>query len=583
MIVGVLANDNPQGLLLAARLCEHARVRVSLGGKLSRLLEGGWRLLAEDAGGDVREVPTRVMRRGDQGTTKDEEEQSPLGVLWLCDWKDTSTGWFSLSDCSLILQVSKATDSKTVAMWLVEVCQNDAVIISLQSGLHNIREMRTVFGHSGGPPTSNTLSQDMPLVATHTGRKATGSVDTTDGMLSRRESASSIYSEMSGLEGLDETFDASERSASPLPPGITSLPSPTSSDSSNRGRHSLMRDSSPGPDRSRVELATVDEGAEDSGSGSSKKSQAPVDDTGANANEAENTNANANKKKPNAVLIAGVLGFGSCGVVDETAKTINCATTHHGAIVIERLTKQNALQALGRVLLLERSGWKVSYRAHEETNNWLWGDVVWRSYEAYGAALRLSEPNQSKSLYSLLSDSDVTHRRVYAGLLDEALSALKWQKVELMDPASSPFGISFRAARALLLLPKAVFPICLRICIALRFPFQARVKNDSPYCDAVTVQRYMAPFINGEVVRIGFEAEVQTPLNQEIIELLSQVLKQQGQTGAILPRHKLEIKQTQLPELYPMSAFISVLSSLVLVIGVFIKFAVFVIDVTFFW
>ena len=191
MIVGVLANDNPQGLLLASRLVGYAQIRVSIGGRLGRLLEDGWKLMVENGNGQLVHIPTRVMRRGEDNSTKQEEELSGGNVLWLCDWKDTATGWYSLSDCNLLLQTSKATDSKTVAMWLAEVCKDDAVIISLQSGLHNARELRSVFGHRGG----TGIPEDMPLVATMTGRKAAGSIDTNDGGLSRRESASSIYSE----------------------------------------------------------------------------------------------------------------------------------------------------------------------------------------------------------------------------------------------------------------------------------------------------------------------------------------------------------------------------------------------------
>jgi len=411
----------------------------------------------------------------------------------------------------------------------------------------------------------------MPLVATYTGRKTTGSVDTTDGLQSRRESASSIYSEFSGLDGMEETLDPSERSASPLPPNLSSLNSP-SSDGSGRRKSTLSNKDF--EDRRSPEAVDRSEIRKDNASPAVK---------GGSLLEVEQPPAV--KKKPNTVLLAGVVGYGACCTIDDTRKVASCQTTHHGAIVVERLTKGNSLQALGKVMVLECGGFKVRYRAHEETNNWLWGDVVWRSFEAYGAALRMSKPDESRSLYALLCDKNTIHRRVYAGLLEEALQALRWQKVELMDPVSSPFGLSFRAARAFLLLPKPVFPIALRILLALRFPLQARVKDDAPYCDTTSVHRYMAPFLNGEVVRIGFEGEVQTPLNQEVLEMLSTAAKQQANNGpgsspSTRPRM---IEPVCVPKLYSMTFFTSVLSCLVLLLAIIVRFVLFVIDVTFFW
>jgi hypothetical protein len=590
MIVGVLANDNPQGLLLACRLLRHARIRVSVGGRLGRLLEEGWTLTCEDPAGKLVNVKTKVMKRGEENSTKAEEDASGLDTLWLCDWKDPATGWYSLADCNLILQTSKATDSKTVAMWLVEVCKEDAVIISLQAGLHNARELRSVFGHEGGAVTAE---QDMPLVASHNGRRATGSVDTTDGVQSRRESASSIYSEFSGMED-DSSVDPLDRSASPLPPGFSAgLASPSSSDSHdsfNRERR-----------KSFVGVETEDKEEEESKLSDTKKDSmsrinkhrsAPASTTttttAAVSEEAASTASVApalpsNIKKPQTILLAGLLGFGACCMCDETTKIVKCMLTHHGAIVMERLTKHNSLLALGRLLLLERSKFKIRYRAKEETNNWLWGDVVWRTFEAYGAALRLDNPGESRSLYALLSEKDPIHRRVYAGLLDEALSALRWQKVELMDPVSSPFGLSFRAARSLLLLPQPVFEFCLWLVLRLRFPTEYTVAKTSPYCDATMVHRYMAPFLNGEVVRIGFEGEVSTPLNQEILESLSVAARNNGNSNGTGQSAQPLVKTTPLPELFTMTFFVTCISCLVLLFAVFARFIWFVIEVTFFW
>jgi hypothetical protein len=413
MIVGVLANDNPQGLLLAVRLLRHCRVRVSIGGRLGRLLEQGWRLMSEDSRGNLVEVKTRLLRRGEDASTKQEEENTPEDVLWLCDWKDTASGWYSLGECGLLLQCSKATDSKTIAMWLVEVCKDDALVISLQSGLHNARELRTVFGRDGGFP----VAENMPLVANPLGRKATGSVDTQDGggpgMSPRRDSASSIYSEYEG--NLDETVEPSERSASPLPPGLMrDMPSPSFSESSSKGeaRRSMMSNAEEEEDVSAVAKRMVtketssSETTRTSPYASGTKPVAPPSPAAAPAPVPSG-------KKPEVTLLAGVLGFGASAVIDEPNKILRCVATHHGAIVLERLTKSNALQVLSRVMVVERAGFEVRYRAHEETNNWLWGDVVWRSYEAYGAALRVEHPDEPKSLYALVCDGVWVHRLLY--------------------------------------------------------------------------------------------------------------------------------------------------------------------------
>jgi len=560
LVVGVLANDNPQGLLLACRLLSYARVRVSVGGRLGRLLEDGWALKTENLKGQTVNVKTHVLRRGEENSTKELEEKHGLDVLWICDWKDPATGWYSLSDCHLILQTSKATDSKTVAMWLVEVCKDDAVIISLQAGLHNARELRAVFGHSGSPLLAE---RDMPLVATNVGRRPAGSIDTVDGALTRRDSASSIYSEFSAM---DEDCDVTERSASPIPPGFTGLPSPSSSDSHEGNRER------------RKSLLAFDETA---------NTVAATDASSKNNGNAENTETSHSEnaapllvhslKKPDVVLLAGLSGYGASLLIDDSSKTVKCVMTHHGYLVVERLTAENARQAFHRVTLLEWTGFGVRYRPSEETNNWLWGDVVWRTFEAYGAAIRLDKPNEHRSLYALLCDSNTIHRRVYAGLLDEALSALRWQKVELMDPVSSPFGLSFRLARSLLLLPGPVFPLCLWIVLCLRFPLEQRIWKEAPYCDSTLVHRYMAPFLNGEVVRIGFEGEVLTPLNQEILESLSVVTRQQTSRGAPI------VSATPLPPIYSMSFFIAITSCIVALAAVLIRFIVFAVEVIFTW
>ena len=122
---------------------------MSIGGRLSKLLQADFRLETQDRDGALVRVNTAVLRRGgDAGSDGAQPAQAPPRTLWLCDWKDQASAWYALSECALIVQCTKATDSKTVAMWLVEVAPDDAVIISLQSGLHNVRLLAGSRAHA---------------------------------------------------------------------------------------------------------------------------------------------------------------------------------------------------------------------------------------------------------------------------------------------------------------------------------------------------------------------------------------------------------------------------------------------------
>lgn len=541
-VAAVLANDNVQGLLLACRMLDQAsysRVWCSIGGPLCYLLEvDNSSLWVEDGYGRLREVKTRVLKRGPCCTSK-AEETAPRDVLWLCDWRDTESAWYSLRECHYIFQTSKATDSRTVAMWLVEVCRPDCVIISLQSGLNNSREMRKVFGRKSG---ARPLSSSSTAAAASASGAASWSADELLGRALRGNSTeqrdrmdSTTGSVFSSGED-EEPAAAASNISSPTPkPRMSLIPRQAAAKPS-------PSNSPPSP------------------SVNARHNRASVEDDEDEDDDEE--------KKPDVVLLAGVLGFGACAVRRNKRET-EVLLTNHGAIVLERLSRTNSLVCLPGVMLLERTAFSVQYRPVEEMANWLWGDLVWRTFETYAAAVANTSPDK-QSLYALLA-SRAVHRQILAGLLAEATLALKGQSVELMDPVASPLGgLSFANSTRLLLLPDSVFPTALRAVLRTRFFLEHRVRDSAAYCGNHQFHRQMAPFLNGEVVRVGFEADVSTPLNQEVIESLMQ-------------NRPVRVDDLALPALIPMPHVVAALSALVLLLAILTQVLRFVIDVTFFW
>lgn len=509
----VLANDNTQGLLLACRMLDqrsYARVRCSIGGPLCHLLQESSSVLKyEDGHGKLREVKTRVLKRGEKQSTALEEQNAALDVLWLCDWRDAESAWYSLSECNYIFQMSKCTDSKTVAMWLVEVCREDCTIITLQSGLNNSRELKRVFGRVSNIGSSSSINVEeedaIELEESHQSSQQQVPRDC-------RESTRSSFT--------DEEDASSAPPPSPKPTPRISLLSSSSSNAATSIR-AQQHDSTKGMD--------------------------------------------TEEKKPGVTLLAGVVGYGCTHVLMNSRKETHLLLTHHGAICIERLSAKNSLLGLPCVLLLERTGFNIQYRPVEEMNNWLWGDLVWRTFEAYAA-----QEKSKLSLYAMLCTHSES-RLMLAGLLEEALLALRCQSVEFMDPVTSPFGLSFRASTYMLRLPQPLFSIVLRCVLRVRFFLEHRVRDNAVYCENVAYHRQMAPFLNGEVVRIGFESDVSTPLNQEVIAALT------------LQRVDEEETRFALPKPFTMQQIIAAMSASVAVAAVLIKFLAFVVDVTFYW
>jgi hypothetical protein len=659
MQVAVLANENPAGLLLAARLALYSggdyTVRCSIGGRLARLLEPEWSLQISDEHGrrvriktanlqaeTVQEPSNNNNNKENSATTSETTTTSKLKVkppqpnseqiiLWLCDWKDSTTTWYALSDCELIIQTSKAVDSKTVAMWLVEVCADNAVVISLQSGLHNVRELREVFGR----PKEETSPRLMPLFAAKP--KTRSASDDVSSARSRSDSQASF------LEELENELDDDQRTQSPAPPNsgkrnsILGQITPNSSytNLSQLARQSMDSTMDETTTNANANHTTTTKSATTSNLQSYSSSTATNNDIGNNNNNMTNNSSTVdpqNLLKPDVIILAGVLGFQSCAMVDEINKSIKVFPTTDAAMVIERLSRDKERRASRPVSALERARFYIKWRPVPELNNWLWGDLVWRTFDAYGAALYLIEhPNTvattnsnsslvnnsnnnstttpqasplprttmiqqqqqsnnnttttttastiltGKSLYALLADpNDTTHRRVFAALIDEALLALQWQRVELMDPATSPiFGLGFRKARAFLLLPNGLFQFILR---SLKFLTRTNVvEDDSPFGDVSILHKYMAAFLNGEVVRIGFESDILTPVNQELMEALSSTSSLPSNRG------KDRLIKSPLPELIPWSHVMIVISIAVAGIAILIRFIIFVYEVMMYW
>ena len=358
----------------------------------------------------------------------------------------------------------------------------------------------------------------------------------------RRDSALSVASYMS-------EDDADDRSESPTPPR-SSTPSGQ--------RRSLLRSTTSG---SMTDLH--EEAAKALDDVSLEELERARDDgamgTGAGAGAA----AEPEQKKPNVVILAGLLGMTASCRVDEAAKLVQVLPTCYAPLVIERLSRAKAPRALPRAVLVERSGFPVMWRTHEETNNWLWGDLVWKTFEAYVIVMQTTGRFKGMNLYEILR-SDARARRVYAGLIDEARSALRWQRVDLMDAVTSPFALDFAASRALLLLPDPLFRLALWALLFFREP----VPRGAEYCENSAYVRAMAPFLNGEVVRIGFESEVATPLNQEILEMLSR-------TAGVKPLAAPPFADVVLPPPVPPSRALLFLSALAAAVAVLVKLAQF--------
>ena len=149
-------------------------------------------------------------------------------------------------------------------------------------------------------------------------------------------------------------------------------------------------------------------------------------------------------------------------------------------------------------------------------------------------------------------------------MIDEARSALRWQRVDLMDSVTSPFSLDFISSRNLLLLPDELFRLGLRVLLSIREP----ITPAAEYCENHAIVRIMAPFLNGEVVRIGFEGDVPTPINQEILEILSRTSGTKTYTA--VPFASLE-----LPPPIPASKIFLVAAGLVGVVGMAVRVAQF--------
>jgi len=353
----------------------------------------------------------------------------------------------------------------------------------------------------------------------------------------RRDSALSVSSYIS-----EDDLALDDRSASPAPPSSSEKDTPSR-------RKSLMRSStSQTQDEDSASLSELEQ-ARDNGEHVGE----------GDAQEDAEVDGESMSKKPNVLILAGLLGFTSSCHIDEEAKVVQVLPTTNAPIVVERLSRTKAKASMTRAVLLEKSDFPVMWRTHEETNNWLWGDLVWKTFEAYVIVMQAAGKFKGQSLYEILSN-DAMARRMYAGLIDEARAALRWQRVELMDSVTSPFSLDFVTARNFLLLPDVLFKLGLRILLAIREP----VRPNAVYCENHALVRIMAPFLNGEVVRIGFESEAPTPINQEILETLSR-------TSGNKALSSTPFTQLILPPLIPNSKILIVCSGIIAGLAVVVK------------
>ena len=76
-----------------------------------------------------------------------------------------------------------------------------------------------------------------------------------------------------------------------------------------------------------------------------------------------------------------------------------------------------------RAVLVEKAEFPVMWRTHEETNNWLWGDLVWKTFEAYVVAMQATGRLKGMSLYGILS-SDLTSRRMWVTTKNQRLTLI---------------------------------------------------------------------------------------------------------------------------------------------------------------
>lgn len=231
------------------------------------------------------------------------------------------------------------------------------------------------------------------------------------------------------------------------------------------------------------------------------------------------------------------------------------APLSYGVIVCERLMREKAVY-LPFVEVLSLAGYRIVYRPGSERRNWQWGDMMWKSFNVYygiwcemnkGYKINESINNSSDlqndlypplSLYAFLL-SNITHRMVFASMLDEARRSFGEDSLSMVDAmvdsSSSPFGLGFRASYYLLRLPSPLFSVAIRILLLFSF-LSWRMVNENPTSDrrslikgSVVVSDIsstplalfcsQAAYVNSDIVEMGTRTESKTPINEHLLEM----------------------------------------------------------------
>ncbi|CAK9035668.1 BAR domain-containing protein, partial [Durusdinium trenchii] len=156
---------------------------------------------------------------------------------------------------------------------------------------------------------------------------------------------------------------------------------------------------------------------------------------------------------------------------------LNPVYTKFGAILMSRLPRDEAALGVTHLQALEAAGVPVVYRDATYAVNWLFGELVWRTFDYYAALCEAP-----CSLYEFLC-ADAHHRLVFAGLIGEILSLLSSNEVAAIETPASPLGLGPRAAVLLLRAPDPWFRPLLYLCVALSLTGWPPRLHGNPYGD----------------------------------------------------------------------------------------------------
>uniref|UniRef100_A0A7S3PR37 Uncharacterized protein n=1 Tax=Aplanochytrium stocchinoi TaxID=215587 RepID=A0A7S3PR37_9STRA len=162
--------------------------------------------------------------------------------------------------------------------------------------------------------------------------------------------------------------------------------------------------------------------------------------------------------------LRGCVGFQACISLDSQAKEVRVSKSSHGSIILDRVSREKkSLETYCKIFELIH-GVNVEYGSSKQANNWLYGDILWRSLRVYAEIRYGNDDSNQMSLYEQLESSQ-QYRLVCATILSECYSSLKWEDRSLLGHESSPFGINLYLSILLLRLPEMYFSPCLNLCL----------------------------------------------------------------------------------------------------------------------